>query len=693
LVNEFSGGWNQNHEVMRNVAAGVSQFQTTALGVTFANPTPDLNLNSLVPGMQFNNWGNAGSFEFEPRFPLNDLANWWSISDNLTYVTGNHQLKFGGYIDTSLSLQPHHTGQWGNAGSGIFNFNAPNPDNPNDVGDPFAEALMGNFDSYQYATNLVDLDMVQRYFEWYAQDNWKVTKKLSLNYGLRFSADYPVRSANQFGSSLDFSKYNAADAPPLFQPDGNGGFRNPVTGQAGYPTAYQGLFVPGVGNPAPGSVSVAHKALANSRGVLVAPRFGFAYDPFGKGKTVVRGGFGKSFAQRTQWGQVYGNVTNAPTVFYPTQYYGSVGSIASQGGLIGPSSVQYMDPNGKLPYSLQWSLGVEHEFGFKTVLGVSYVANVVRHGQYTANVNQVPYGTQFLPQNQNSNTGTPLPNDYFRPYPGYNSIHYIGFGDNSNYNSLQATLNRKFSHNLTYGVSYTWAKQLDDNKTTTYIPTSMTYGPVIGQDRRHRLTADWVWDIPKGSRYWNNGFSRAIFDNWSFAGIASFISGAADKASCSTDNGENITGGGDGFSCIRTGNAMLSRGNRTFDRYFNTSAFALPTPIPAGQLTWTTANVGDQWNASFYDPGVNNWDLSITKNIPIKERANFQLRADMINAFNHPSFGGAPPSYSLFPDGSPVNNTAIFDHATGALINGDSFGQINSDLGPRIIQISGRLSF
>ena len=679
LVDEASAGWTQNHEVLRRSASDLSQFQQSAIGVSFPNPEPSQNTNDLVPGMEFNGWGpNQGGFDFEPRFPLDDLYTGWSFKDDLTYIKGAHQFKFGAYVDSAVSWQPHDIAQWGNAGSGILNFSN-DANSPNSVGDPFAQALMGNFDTYQYSTNKIDLDMLQRQFEWYAQDNLKVTSKLSLNYGVRFSLDIPVKSANQYGSTIDFSQYSAADAPPLFQPNGKGQFVNPQTGQV-VPAAYEDLFVPGVGNPAPGAVSAGNKPLAKSRGVLVAPRLGFAYDPLGDQKTVIRGGVGQSFAQRTSWGNVYGNVTNAPTVFFPTQYYGSVGSIATQGGLVGPSSEQYMDPNGHLPYSLQWSLGVERELGFRTVLGVSYVANVSRHGAYKHNINEVPYGAEFLPQNQNSNSNSPLPDDYFRPYPGYNTITELAFGDNSNYNSLQVTLNRKFAHNLTYGVSYTWAKQLDDNRTTTYVPASATYGPVIGQSRLNRLTADWVWELPKGSRHWNNVLSRSVLDNWSFSGIASFISGAADMATCSPDNGENITGGGDLSKCIKTGNAELSRGSRSFNRYFNTSVFALPTPIPHGQTTYTTANIGNQWNGSFYDPGVNNWDLSFMKNIVIRERVGAELRADMTNAFNHPSF-------------TAVNNSGTFNPTTGGLDNASSFGQITGDLGARIIQVSARIKF
>ncbi|HEX5483307.1 MAG TPA: hypothetical protein VFZ08_11850 [Terriglobia bacterium] len=317
---------------------------------------------------------------------------------------------------------------------------------------------------------------------------------------------------------------------------------------------------------------------------------------------------------------------------------------------------------------LEWSLGVQRAIGFKTVLGVTYVANAARHGNYGFNSNEVPYGAEFLPQNQDPTTGTPLPDEYFVPYPGYSSISYHQWGDNSNYHSLQATLDRRFAHNLTFGIAYTWSKSLDDNRSTTYLPGSLTYGP-SALNRANRLTADWVWSVPNVGEHLNNRSSRAVLDNWQVSGIASFISGGPYSASLGTTTGENITGGGDGARVIVTGNAVLPKGQRTFNRYFNTNVFALPA----------VGTIGNQWASSFYGPGVNDWDISLMKNIPIKERVSTQLRLDMFNAFNHTQFDS-------------VNNSAVFDSATGKQVN-TTFGQLNGDSGPRIIQVALRISF
>jgi len=137
-----------------------------------------------------------------------------------------------------------------------------------------------------------------------------------------------------------------------------------------------------------------------------------------------------------------------------------------------------------------------------------------------------------------------------------------------------------------------------------------------------------------------------------------------------TTNGENITGGGDGARVIITGNAVLPKSQRTFDRYFNPGVFALPV----------VGTIGTAWNGSvFYGPGVNNWDIAVTKKFPTKEKVDTQLRFEAYNAFNHTQFWS-------------VNSTAEFDPTTGAQVN-SALGMLNGDRGPRIIQVALRINF
>jgi hypothetical protein len=672
MVNELAGGYTRKHEQTSVPPSTLQGFQMAATGISVTQVYPETNPLGMLPGFSFNDLSHGPDFSYDPRFPMDNHYYGLSVADNFTYVYKRHQLKFGVYFDDEHQNQPHHAGN-GNPG-GLFNLDGANPSNPFNVGYSFAEALLGYFDTSNQVSNLVADSNTAKALQWYAQDNWQVSPRWSINYGVRLSYDIPQAITGGQGAVLNFALYNPSAAPVLFQPvlvNGARMMENPLTGET-FPAAYLNYYVSGSGTIAPGSVSVGSRdwhGVFHSQNVLVEPRFGFAYDLFGDGKTAIRGGVGRFVAMRTFSGSIYGYIINPPSIFYPTSYYGNIADLSAAPGLLGPPSMNYANPNGKLPYSYSWSLGVQRFVGFNSVLSISYVGSVSRNGPYSFNRNEVPYGAEFLSRNQDPTTGTPLPDDYFRPYPGYSSINDSEWGNNANYNSLQVTFNRRISHGLAYGIAYTYAKALDDRKSTAYVPYSLTYGP-SSTDMRNRLSPSWVWKLPKLSTHWDNWFSRWVLDNWETSGIASFFSGQPMNVNLSTTNHENITGGGDGAQVILTGNPVLPKGQRTFDRYFNPNVFAIPAK----------GKIGTAWNgAVFYGPGVNNWDIAATKHFLFKERVDAQLRIEMYNTFNHPQW-------------SSVNNTALFDSSTGDQVN-SALGRITGDRGPRLVQLALRLGF
>jgi len=184
------------------------------------------------------------------------------------------------------------------------------------------------------------------------------------------------------------------------------------------------------------------------------------------------------------------------------------------------------------------------------------------------------------------------------------------------------------------------------------------------------VQVNWTWDIPAATKLVKNAVVGVIADHWQLSGIASFISGAPTGVSFTALNGVDIPGGGDGVRPVVTGNPILSKDARSLAQYFNTSVFGVPA-------------VGTPGNAPrdvFRGPGINNFDMSIFKNVPVfHEHARFQLRFEAYNAFNHTQF-------------SSVNTSATFNTATGQQTNA-AFGTVTAARGPRVGQISLRFIF
>ncbi|HKC88816.1 MAG TPA: hypothetical protein VKG02_22725, partial [Blastocatellia bacterium] len=413
--------------------------------------------------------------------------------------------------------------------------------------------------------------------------------------------------------------------------------------------------------------------------------FGFAWDVKGDGKLAVRGSAGVFNQTRVSANAIWTDVArNPPIADNPRLFYGNIDTLLSSGGTLFPSNVTGFNPVAPTPVTYNYTLSVQKDVGFGTVVDVAYVGSVSRHLQQQRNINQIPYRARHVdvnPQNANPTVaGSALPDDFLRPYPGYGSITYYDNAGYSNYNALQIAVNRRFIRGLQFGVAYTYSKAMDllDNDRDglpTFRPYRIWNYGRAGFDQTHVMVINYTWDLPRATRLWDNPVVKAVFDNWQLSGITAIASGTPGGIGLAlVDSGTDLTGGGDGARVVIKGNPNLPDSKQTaastgFVQWIDPTVFARPAR-------------GDFGNAPkdvFRNPGTHNWDFSLFKNIPLKSESRYlQLRWEVYNAFNHTQWSG-------------IDTTARFD-ASGNQVN-TRFGQVNGARPARVMQGSLRLTF
>jgi hypothetical protein len=704
LVNEATFGMNLWTEDQKLSDDGLKAYQRATYGVNIPQTYPADNPLGLLPAMSFSGVSSPAQISYDGRFPMVDDSTALSFNDKLSKVWRSHVFAGGVHLEHIVYNQYHQAG--GNSFPGSFAFGSTSS-NPNDTGYAYSNAFLGYFNTYTEATNRVDYAPVTRIVEWFVQDQWRIAPRLTLNYGVRFTWGLPQMPNNDQAGNFVPSQYDPSKAPVLFRPAKVNGANvtiNPLTG-ATVTAVYAGLIVPGSGSPTNGVVTPTTpgfpRSMVYSKGILPAPRLGIVWDPFGKGNTSIHLGGAINYNPRADAGTLGNLFFNPPAIFTPTQYYGTVATAANGTGLLSPSSFSRdIDPRARVVSSYQFNFGIERHVGWGTVVDVSYVGSLGRHLGEVIDLNLVPYGAEFLPQNQNPQTNTPLSDNYFRKYMGYNTIPQQIFEGNSSYHSLQIRADRRFSKRVQFGVAFTHSKAMDyaegdststsgaapnsTNSVSQYVDRKVWDYGVAGYDRPNVLTFHFLIDVPKLGRVLPNPFVKAIFDGWQVQNITSFISGAPLGISMGESPSVNLTGGGDGERPLMVGNPNLPASERTFDRYFNQSAFAEPIAVNPATCTTsgcppiTWANFGNMPQKPIRGPGRNNFNTSVYKSFVVREKVNFMLRAEAYNTFNHTQFSGVDTTLTYNLAG--VNTRA-------------STGQMTSARDPRIMQIAIRIMF
>jgi hypothetical protein len=661
-----------------------SLIDRTKLGITIPQRNPALNALNAIPDMTFGgiqNYANPSMSDGTPYFNQNTI---YSFIDNVSKVWGTHTFKAGVYYEHTQKLQSAGPPIRGN-----ISFNQ-DGNNPLDANDAWGTALLGNYDSYAEATGRPQGNWKFNNTEWYIQDTWRVKSNFSLDYGLRFYHDMPQYDARLQLSSFSPNAYSAANAPVLLLPvkvNGTNYAQDPTTGTL-YPTGLVGTFAPGKGNPADGMLiggkNGVPKGLFTVSPVSVAPRFGFAWDPFKTGKTAIRGG-GGMYVDRIEGNPVM-NLLGPPAYFSPTQYYGTISDIATTAaaGFLAPTGTVYsLAGPGHNQVVYNFNLDIQRQLSRSDAISIGYSGSLGRHLLWQRNINAVPLGATFLnvnPQNVNpQSTSSALPTNFLRPYQGWGDINLYEFANNSNYHALLVNVTHRLARGFNLSANYSFSKVLDTSDSYSSAvdpflnPRERNYGPA-GYDRKHVFSANFFWNLPKPGRAFGIRPLGLITDNWAVSGVVRMMTGGPVTPGYSLVNGIASPTGSPSDSA----RPQVINPDAPLQQRFG------PPPEPANQanVPWAipgnVPQLGSLGRNTMYGPGTNNWDLSLYRDLKVGERLTGQLRLETYNTFNHTQF-------------SSYNTSLQFD-STGKMIN-SAFDTPSAARPPRRVQVAVRLRF
>jgi len=649
-------------------------FTSAELGIT----SPLSNLFTGMPEISVANFFDLGASPFADN---GGVEKTYTVNDTFSWQKGRHSLKFGGeykHHELNETFNLYTRGQM--FFLGIDPFVAP-------VLAPFADFLGGFFDTAGLTimgSGVNNRDVLAHDVNAFANDDWRVTNRLTLTLGVRYDYFGPFTESKGRFVGFDPTRVTTVQVP---------GLGAVVTG--GFVQASNAA------NPLPLVPEVQPSLVAPDKNNF-APRIGFAWQPRSDNRLVVRGGYGVYYDRANSrllnnqildfpyytLAQAFFTPISTPFVTVPQPskfplafndptYFipglpGPPAFLPRAASAVFPVTVQDVSANGiypdlhdfRTPYIQQYSFGIENELANNWMLNLSYVGSTGRKLYRLVDQNQGVIQTALGPAGIYS--------------PGLSSLAVQGFGvhtvqssSNSSYNSLQASVTKRFSRGLTFLASYTWSHSLDDysgdptgTSDVTVVPGNQAPGQLNNYassdfDRRHRFVFSGTYDLPKFYNG-NSGFARQAANGWELASVITLQSGTpfsvlTNATAFVQARADSVAGCSPGVSGDVESRLL---------EYFNTSCFKAASADAAGGFGNTGRNI-------LQGPNQRNVDISIIKYFPLTERTKLEFRSEFFNALNTVNFQN--------PD---------------SILASPSFGQIlATSTGPRVIQFAIKLNF
>jgi len=681
------------NEDLTRTAAGMS-----SLPMLF----PNVVQNDTIPTFTF-----AGGRVGSPAaintavLPFTNFNTTYDVVGNLTKVVGAHNLKVGLYFQRSLKDQ-----------SVVGTFNGliwcnNDANNPYDSSHPYANAALGIYQLFGQASAYPIPKWRYSNVEWYAQDNWKPVANFTLDYGIRFYYLTPQWDVSLQASNWLADKWDASQAVRLFQPAVIDGRRKGYDAQTGQvvEAAFVGRVVPDSGARFNGAFQAGQgisETLTDGSKFRVSPRAGFAYDITGQQRLVARGGFAILY-DRPQGNQVFDLINNAPGLQLQTLTWVLAKDVPAATGYNPTVAMNPSVYSWKIPTVYQWNIGFQTRLPAELTLDVAYVGSSSDNLLQFRNLNAVPYGAAYQPENRDPTRGqtctgcTPispipganaLPADLMRPYPGYSNIRLWEFEAYSNYNALQTTVSRRFTKGLMFSAYYTWSSAKGtvgtdwDYARIDGRDREANYGPLV-YDRPHAFVANFVYQVPDAGR----GALGLLTNGWQLSGNYRWLYGTPYTAGFTIAGGTittlNLTGGTEAARIALTGDGTSKGWSSDPYDQFNVAAFTAPKVGSIGL---------ESPRYTMYLPPSSVLDLSLSKSFPFGGRRRLEIRVDAFNALNTVNYSGVN-STIFFRSLTDSTITNLPYDASGNLVNKNGVGTISGVRAARQMQVVTRFTF